>query len=510
MRKPASSFEDLEGLRGRDWIRESRQRQFDRHDGNAQRRNCAVFRERFGVVDGGPAYVVAHSGKTVWKTPTMRQLIGDVQSESFDVLVCGYFDRWQRNLRKTLEIVEDVLHPHGVAWVMADRRLISGNPQDWQQMQAEALDAQNYSDDLREKVRDGYRAKLDIRHDQGGGHVPVGFTRDPKSKLVLPDPEAMPLSVRAWELSAQGWTDGAIADELGLTLWTVRKILRSTLFRGFVRPAIPTNFAAPIAPDVADRALAHRATRTRITTRPRVRRTYPLTGGGPLVCGTCKEPIKGDTKTRRNGDKVRIYRHKDGDACSGWPVREVPCEVIEGQVERLLEQAAPTPESRKRILSALAVPGTTIDRLGIARLDARLKQLATELVAADRSRDLDAILAEIEATRGEREALRSAPVPAPRVSPEAAIEYLSSLGRLWRMTDDEGRRALAVAVFRRIEVVSDAAPKSHRITSIEVTPDAEAHGILLALPADVTPALSAAAGADASASHTRRGLQAVR
>ena len=41
-----------------------------------------------------------------------------------------------------LEIVEDVLHPNGVSLVMADRRLISGNSKDWQQMRELANDAQ--------------------------------------------------------------------------------------------------------------------------------------------------------------------------------------------------------------------------------------------------------------------------------------------------------------------------------------------------------------------------------
>src|SRR5690348_7526887 len=99
-RVPPSSLDELAGRLGRDWVRESTVRQFDRHDGNAQRANNADFRERFGVLDGGPAYVIAQSGKTVWTSDTMKQLIADVRAETFDVLICGYFDRWQRNLRR--------------------------------------------------------------------------------------------------------------------------------------------------------------------------------------------------------------------------------------------------------------------------------------------------------------------------------------------------------------------------------------------------------------------------
>lgn len=329
----------------------------------------------------------------------------------------------------------------------------------------------------KEKVRDGYAAKPEKRHDQGGGLVPFGFMRDPNTKLVIPSPETMPTARRVWELSAQGWTDGSIADELELTIWQVRKVLQSPLFSGLVRPLIAANFPAPIPVDIRMAAEAHRVTRNRVGNRARTNSIHPLTGGGPLVCDECALAIKGDTKTRRNGDRVRIYRHREGAACDGWPVRDVPARMIEDQVATMLDNAAPSLATIRRIRAALAVPSTAIDRLGVARVEIRLKKLGQELVTLNRVRTDVEILAERDALLKERNDLLAVQVAEPSVTAEEAIAYLASIGRLWRETDDAGRRMLAVATFSEIRVRATAEIASHRVVSVELTPDAIRHGL---------------------------------
>ena len=114
---------------------------------------------------------------------------------SFDVLLTGYFDRWQRNLRRTLELVEDRLHPSGVAWVMCDRRLMSSDPRDWDQMVTEAHEAERYSRRLGERITDGYAAKFRLLADPGG-RAPLGFVRIPPAFVLAIDPDAIDVAVR--------------------------------------------------------------------------------------------------------------------------------------------------------------------------------------------------------------------------------------------------------------------------------------------------------------------------
>jgi hypothetical protein len=224
--------------------------------------------------------------------------------------------------------------------------------------------------------------------------------------------------------------------------------------------------------------------RDRETAKPFVGGPW-LRGGGPLVCYLCDRPIKGDTKGRRTGTKIALHRHHDGARCEGWPVRETPISTIEDQVARLLDGAAPNRECAARIRAAVAQPLAAQDRLAVARLDARLRTLATELSRPDLPRSSAEIVAEMDATRTERRRLADLPIEQAKVDPEDALDWLGSLGKLWRETSDEGRRHLAVATFERLGTIARPQRRSHRIVSVAVTQEAERRGLVLALPASL-------------------------
>lgn len=154
-----------------------------------------------------------------------------------------------------------------------------------------------------------------------------------------------------------------------------------------------------------------------------------------------------------------------------------PAPILDAQVAALLHGAAPNRESATRIRRALAVPSVMPDRLAIARLDARLRSVAMELAAPQQLCSTREVLAELEELRARRSALAATPVETAAVAADDALEWLSSLGKLWDDTTEEGRRALAVSIFTRIGAVD------RRITSLEATPDAERRGLALALPA---------------------------
>ena len=82
------------------WIRESTAGQYDRYGPASQREQQDRFIERHGLVDTGLVYQVAHSGTTVWRSPTMTDMLAEARVGAFDLLLAGYSDRWQRNLRR--------------------------------------------------------------------------------------------------------------------------------------------------------------------------------------------------------------------------------------------------------------------------------------------------------------------------------------------------------------------------------------------------------------------------
>jgi DNA invertase Pin-like site-specific DNA recombinase len=477
------SLDELDGRRAAHWGRESTGRQADRFGPEAQReqRDRAIRRHR--MVDTGISWQVAHSGRTIGTTHQFAEMLARA-GHDYDVLVVGYISRFARNLRTAVNARED-LHVAGVAIYFADEDLISSDENAWENWARETVEAEAYSRRLGRAVRGGCSAKTRNYSDQGGGLVPTGFRRVGDRKLIEPDPESMPRAVAVWELAAQGAADATIASMTGLSLWTVRGVIRSPLYGGRLRDGRPTRFAAPIDGRLIEQAHEHRRSRTRIGNRQRRYRTYALSGSGPAVCAVCERPIKGDTRTRRDGTKLSVYRHADTGSCPGWPVREVPTALLDAQIAALLRGAAPNRESAARIRAALARPVVGPDRLAIARLDARLRSLSAELVSPDQRRSMDEIVAEIKTVKADRERLVASPVDAGVVDPKQAIAWLSSLTALWNETSDAGRRELAVATFARLGIVGTGARGSHRIISVEATEEAERRGLVLALPASI-------------------------
>src|SRR5450759_4435325 len=187
MKRLPGSLDDIGGLRIARWIRESTKGQYDRFGPASQREQQDRFIERYGLVDSGLIFQVAQSGKTVWRSPTMGQMLVQAKAGGFDLLLAGYSDRWQRNLRRTLELLEDNLHPAGVALVMCDRRILSSDPHDWDELVAESAGAERYSRRLSERITEGYAAKFDQENDPGG-HPALGYRRTEERHLLEIDP----------------------------------------------------------------------------------------------------------------------------------------------------------------------------------------------------------------------------------------------------------------------------------------------------------------------------------
>ena len=104
---------------------------------------------------------------------------------------------------------------------------------------------------------------------------------------------------------------------------------------------------------------------------------------------------------------------------------------------------------------------------------------------SEQHRSTDEIVVEIKSVKTQRERLLASPVDAGVVDPQHALDWLSSLPKLWDETSDAGRRELAVATFARLGVVGTGVRGSHRIVSVEATEEAERRGLVLALPASI-------------------------
>src|SRR5512142_235121 len=142
MNRLPATVDELTGLRAARWIRESSPGQFDRYGPEAQLELQDNVVRRLGLDDTGLVWRAAHSGRTVYRSSEMAAMLAAARERRFDVLLVGYVSRWQRNLRRTLELLEDVLHPAGVAVYFCDEEILSSSERHWDQLVDEAKDAE--------------------------------------------------------------------------------------------------------------------------------------------------------------------------------------------------------------------------------------------------------------------------------------------------------------------------------------------------------------------------------
>jgi DNA invertase Pin-like site-specific DNA recombinase len=480
VKRAPRSVDDIRGLRAARWIRESSPGQFDRYGPDSQREQQDRFIERYDLVDTGLVFQVAHSGRTVWRSETMGSMLAASTAGAFDLLLTGYSDRWQRNLRRTLELLEDHLHPAGVALVMCDRRILSSDPHDWDELVAEAAAAERYSRRLSERITEGYVQKFDKQHDPGG-HAGLGFRRTSERHTLEIDPVTIGSAVSLFERYALGTVSSTqLAAETGLADSRIRMILMNPLYNGWIRRHRgPDETRRPASwranPPVTDELWARVEDVRRAKTR----------GGGPhhngrvdLLAGLL-ECVCG--RQLRNDGTFADGRHRKLHAapCEAWGRKaRLGDQTWEGPV---LAQVAGIAVDDVTMASVVAALGSNHQPVAIdrARIDRQIRELALEHAAGGLGDDT--YLTRLKALREQRDAITertAAGLPGHR-----AVEWLRALSESVQLADVPKEKAdLMHAIYERITV---AGPE---IVGVRLTAAAYAHGLALALPEKVVMA----------------------
>lgn len=449
MTRLPSSPDQLRGLRAARWIRESTAGQFDRYGPDAQRELQTRSIERLGLVDVGLEWSAAQSGSTVHGGPVMRSMLDAAAAGAFDVLVVAYVARWQRNLRQTLNLLEEQLHPAGVAVWFADEELLSSSDRHWDQLVDEAKGAESWLRKHRRRVREGLAAKLREQRDPGG-HPPFGFRRDPATKLLEPDPGLGDRVRAVFELSAARLTDRAVASEAGLTIHVVRGMLRSTLYAGRLPDGRPTRFPSIVPPALWTEVQAVRERRATRDGRPAVRRPYALS---MLRCAACGRRLIGDTGRYRHTEPcpafmgaARAPKRRGRGQHVAYQGTSYAAAVYERLVASVLEGVALGADV---ITAAIAdTRAAEPDRVALARVERERDQA---LERYRRTRDAGELERAMGRLDTEAELATSADVVEP-LSAEESVEYLRNLPRLWADAP-RSRRALAESLFESIDVL---------------------------------------------------------
>ena len=471
MTRLPTTVDDLRGLRAARWIRESTAGQYDRYGPEVQGGQIAAAIRRLGLVDTGLAWSPAHSGSTVHGSPAMRAMLEAAGAGAFDVLVVARSDRWQRNLRQTLNLLEDDLHAVGVVvWFDDERAAVelraelgpAGRRGEGRRVVAAQAPTPRPRG-LRRQAR-RRRATRAAGRPSGSGATPrrssssrtrtaCPWSCAPSSSRPTAGPTARSPRRRACRCSPSGGCSPARSTSAGCGRASGRTGRRSS------------------TPPLWEAVQAVRATRRTRDGRPAVvRRPYALT---MLHCAGCGRHLIGDT----------------GPLPAPGPVRGVhrrPPRAPEAQPRPAHRDARPLATARRSTRRSSATSSATCrwapsgsprssgprgtpepDRLALARIG---RERDAALARYRRDRDLQALEAAMAAL-DEQEAEARDRQPAPELSAAEVVAYLRDLPRLWDEAPDS-RRALTESLFERVEVLG------LRRMHLEPTPAAIAAGLV--------------------------------
>ena len=182
----------------------------------------------------------------VRKRPVFQEAIKDALEDEYDVLVVHKIDRFSRKLRITLEYFEK-LGKAGVGFVSIQNQIDFSTPSGKFMLVMQGGLAELYSDNLSEEVKKG----LDERKEQGlyNGLLPFGAMKG-HDGIPVPDPDTFPGLLLAFELSAQGKSDRAVAQALNAEGYRTAGSRRGQPFKSSsFRWILPNRFYLGFLPD---------------------------------------------------------------------------------------------------------------------------------------------------------------------------------------------------------------------------------------------------------------------
>jgi hypothetical protein len=287
----------------------------------------------------------------------------------------------------------------------------------------------------------------------GGNRAPLGTVR--QGRTIEIDEASFAVVRRVYELAAGGLTDREVGAATGLALKHVAEVLTNPFYAGRLWSGEPSALGPLTDPATWEHVQGLRARYSRRHRGGVNRRQYGL--GGLPACGACGRHLIGHVGRYRHMDACEPFKaaaprriQRDGEAIDPRVRGEsYKVEVYEEAIGRAFEHVAVSSTLKATTIAIARRPDPDG---GDVLAQARIKR-EREKAALQFAKDRD--LGRLEATMARLDAEATAAVVRPSRLPTAAESraYLESLPVLWAKTSDAGRKAIAEAVFERIDVL---------------------------------------------------------
>lgn len=466
MRRLPSDAEGLTGLRSASWVRVSTKGQQDNFGPDAQRRQIGRAVEKLGLLDTGLRWDVAHSGKTIDRTPEWSDML-ERAGVGYDVLVVGYVSRFSRDLETSLRARRE-LHARGVAVYFCHERLLTSDENDWEHWVKEALDGEAWLRKHARLVAEGYRTKRELIGIPGGNRPPYGFERRDGGRSIAVEPATMSTVQRCFDLAGAGLTDRQVAERTGLKRTHVGEILTNPVYKGELRTGEPFALGPVIDPVVWDRAQAQRSKAARRRPGRGTLRTYPL--ARLIHCAACGQALTADTgRFRHPYPACAAFKDARPVSWSTKPGESYASDLYDQIIPAVLAHVSTATDLLPDVMRELSEGGTGPDPATLSRIHRDMDCVRRQLEV-----DLDPVAFTASMTRLREEELAAKAVNRSAPTSEEARSYLTDLPRLWEASGPDERKLLANALFERVDVLG-----VERVT-LTVTDEAKRHGWLAA------------------------------
>jgi site-specific DNA recombinase len=390
----------------------------------------------------------------VRKRPMFKRAVDDAIAGKYDVLVVHKIDRFSRKLRITLEYFER-LGKAGVGFVSIQNEMDYSTPTGKFMLVMQGGLAELYSDNLSEETKKG----LAERKAQGLYCGPLSFgAMKSENGVPVPDPDSYPGLSLAFEMAAEGKTDGEVAQALNtkgyrtvgtrgsrpLAKHSVRGMLTNRFYLGELPDGnggwTQGKHESFIDQDQWDRVQAARQ-RNRTSThssRPNGKRTWSLTG--LTFCWQCKGHVHSQY-VYKGQPRLGCYNRQQGRGCEQ---KSANSSVYEVQLEAYLAAFHVPEDYQERILDYHRKLEAAYDDAEQMRavLEARLRRLRELYEWGDCTK------AEYETRKAD--ILKQLEAIAPTL--DKLAQFLSDVPAAWEVATQEQRNKLARTLFDEVWV----------------------------------------------------------